>query len=154
MLRIANRLAQLGIALPEPSAPVANYLPYTRSGRIVHVSGQLSKGAAHEVKGTVGVDVTPEQAFEGARLCAINLIAQFRAACGGDLDRVTQVLRLGGFVQAGPSFFAVPAVINGASDLMADVFGEHGRHARSAVGVYRLPLDYAVEIDAVIEIRV
>ncbi|MEE4453404.1 RidA family protein [Novosphingobium resinovorum] len=153
MLRIANRLAQLGIALPEPSAPVANYVPYTRSGRIVHVSGQLSKGTAQEVKGIVGEDVTPEQAVEGARLCAINLITQFRAVCGGDLDRVTQVLRLGGYVQAGPSFFAVPAVINGASDLMVDVFAEHGRHARSAVGVYRLPLNYAVEIDAIIEIR-
>lgn len=153
MLRIANRLAQLGIALPEPSAPVANYVPYTRSGRIVHVSGQLSRDAAHEVKGIVGEDVTSEQATGGARLCAINLIAQFRAACGGDLDRVTQVLRLGGYVQAGPSFFAAPAVINGASNLMVEVFGEHGRHSRSAVGVYRLPLNYAVEIDAVIEIR-
>ncbi|EJL27981.1 RidA family protein [Novosphingobium sp. AP12] len=153
MLRIANRLAELGIALPEPSAPVANYVPYTRSGRIVHVSGQLSKGIVGEVRGTVGVDVAPEQAAEGARLCAINLIAQFRAACGGDLDRVTQVLRLGGYVQAGPTFDAIPAVINGASDLMVAVFGEHGRHSRSAVGVYRLPLNYAVEIDAVIEIR-
>jgi enamine deaminase RidA (YjgF/YER057c/UK114 family) len=153
MLRIANRLAQLGITLPEPSAPVANYVPYTRSGRIVHVSGQLSKGAAQEIKGVVGEDVTPEQAALGARLCAINLIAQFRAACGGDLDRVTQVLRLGGYVQAGASFFAVPSVINGASDLMVAVFGEDGRHSRSAVGVYRLPLNYAVEVDAVIEIR-
>ncbi|NLR70301.1 RidA family protein [Novosphingobium sp. ERN07] len=153
MLRIANKLAQLGIILPEPSAPVANYVPYTRSGRIVHVSGQLSKGAAQEIKGVVGEDVTPEQAALGARLCAINLIAQFRAACGGDLDRVTQVLRLGGYVQAGPSFFGVPGVINGASDLMVAVFGEDGKHSRSAVGVYRLPLNYAVEVDAVIEIR-
>ena len=154
MLRIANRLAELGIALPEQSAPVANYVPYTLSGRIVHVSGQLSKGPGRDVKGRVGVDVAMADAVAGARLCGISLLAQFRAACGGDLDRVARVLRLGGYVQAGPTFDAIPAVINGASDLMVDIFGDRGRHARSAVGVYRLPLNYAVEIDAVIEIRI
>lgn len=154
MLRIANRLAELGIALPEQSSPIANYLPFTRSGRIVHVSGQLSKSGLMEVKGVVGVDLTLDQAKAGARLCGINLLAQFRSACGGDLDRVVRILRLGGFVQGGPDFDAIPVVINGASDLMVDVFGDRGRHARSAVGVFRLPLGYAVEVDAVIEIAI
>jgi enamine deaminase RidA (YjgF/YER057c/UK114 family) len=152
MLRIANHLAQLGISLPDQSLPIANYVPFTRSGRIVHVSGQLSKYGSTEVKGIVGTDLTIDQAKEGARMCAINLIAQFRGASGGDLDRVSRVLRLGGFVQSGPDFDAIPSVINGASDLMVDVFGDRGRHARSAVGVLRLPLGYAVEVDAVIEI--
>lgn len=152
MLTIANRLARLGIVLPDAAPPVANYVPFTRSGRIVHVSGQLSRARGDEVRGTVGVDVTPARAAEGARLCAINLLAQFRAACGGDLDRVSRVLKLGGFVQAGPAFDAVPAVIDGASTLMVDVFGDRGRHARSSVGVFRLPLGCAVEIDAVIEV--
>ncbi|WP_363735884.1 MULTISPECIES: RidA family protein [unclassified Sphingobium] len=147
-------MAELGIVLPEQSAPVANYIPYTLSGRVVHVSGQLSKGPGREVKGTVGVDVDRAQAVQGARLCAINLVAQFRAACGGDLDRVVRVLRLGGYIQAGPTFDAISTVMNGASDLMVEIFGDRGRHARSAIGVYRLPLNYAVEVDAVIEIRV
>lgn len=152
MLRIANRLARLGIALPEAPAPVANYVPFTRSGRIVHVAGQLSRLGKQEVKGIVGTEVSLDEATLGARLCAINLLAQFRAACGGDLDRVTQVLRLGGFVQGGPDFFAMSSVVNGASDLMTEVFGDAGRHARAVVGVYRLPLNYSVEVEAVIEI--
>lgn len=152
MLRIANRLAQLGVILPEPAAPIANYVPFTISGQIVHISGQVSTSLDGDVKGTVGVDVSLEEAVRAARLCGINLIAQFRAACGGDLDRVVKILRLGGYVQAGPAFTAIPTVINGASDLMVDVFGDHGRHARSAIGVYRLPASFAVEVDAVIEI--
>ncbi|USU13851.1 RidA family protein [Sphingomonadaceae bacterium OTU29THOMA1] len=152
MLNIANRLAQLGIVLPEQSAPIANYAPFTRSGRIVHVSGQLSRGAGNEIKGIVGEAVTLDQAIAGARLCAINLLAQFRAASGGDLDRVTRVLRLGGYVQAGATFDEISKVINGASDLMVQVFDDRGRHARSSVGVSRLPLGFAVEVDAVIEI--
>lgn len=152
MLRIANRLAQLGVVLPEQSASIANYMPYTRSGRIIHMSGQLSRAPSLDVKGVVGLNLTVDEARAGARLCAINLLAQFRSACGGDLDRVTRVLRLGGFVQAGPEFEAISGVIDAASGLMVDVFGDAGRHARSAVGVYRLPLGYAVEIDAVIEI--
>lgn len=152
MLHIANRLAQLGITLPKPTASLANYVPFTRSGRIVQVSGQVSRLGDTVIKGTVGTDLTLEQGQAAARLCAINLIAQFRAACGGDLDRVVRVLRLGGFVQVGPTFDAIPAVINGASDLIVDVFDDRGRHARSAVGVYRLPLGMAVEIDAMIEV--
>jgi enamine deaminase RidA (YjgF/YER057c/UK114 family) len=146
-----DRLAALGVSLPEPIAPVANYVPFVRSGRLVHVSGQVSVDASGGVRGIVGEDVDLETGQRAARLCAINLITQFRAACDGDLGRVTRIVKLGGFVQAGPSFFDIPKVVNGCSDLMVEVFGEAGRHARSAVGVYRLPLKFAVEVDAVIE---
>ena len=147
------RLADLGIVLPEPAKAVANYVGYVRTGNLLHISGQLSNDASGGLKGTVGVDVTQEQAVEGARLCGINLLAQMAAALDGDLDRVVRVVKLGGFVQAGPDFVAVPAVINGCSDLMVEVFGDAGRHARAAVGVYKLPLGFAVEVDAVIEVK-
>ena len=147
------RLTELGISLPEPAKAVANYVPYVRTGNLVHISGQLSNDASGGVKGTVGVDVTPDQANAAARLCGINLLAQIKAACDGDLDRVVRIVKLGGFVQAGPDFIAIPAVINGCSDLMVEVFGDAGKHARSAVGVYKLPLGFAVEIDAIVEIR-
>ena len=105
------------------------------------------------IKGTVGADVSPEQAKDGARMCGVNLLAQMSAALDGDLERVVRVVKLGGFVQAGPDFTAIPAVINGCSDMMVEVFGDAGKHARSAVGVYKLPLGFAVEIDAIVEIR-
>ena len=146
-----SRLAALGIELPEPVAPVANYVPFGRVGDLLHISGQVSLDAGGGIKGTVGEDLDLEAGQKAARLCAINLLAQMRAACDGDLGRVRRVVKLGGFVQAGPTFFDIPKVINGASDLMVAVFGEAGRHARSAVGVYRLPMNFAVEIDAVIE---
>ena len=152
-MSVTARLAELGIALPEPAKAVANYVPFVRSGNLVHISGQLSNDANGGVKGTVGVDVTPEQAADAARLCGLNLIAQIKAACDGDLERVVRIVKLGGFVQAGPDFEAIPAVINGCSDLMVQVFGDAGKHARSAVGVYKLPLGFAVEIDAIVEIR-
>ena len=146
-----DRLATLGIVLPEPLAPVANYVPFVRAGGFVHVSGQVSLDASGGITGTVGEDVDLERAQAAARLCAINLIAQIKRACDGDLDRVRRIVKLGGFVQAGPNFFDIPQVVNGASDLMVAVFGEAGRHARSAVGVYRLPRNFAVEVDAVVE---
>ncbi len=146
------RLSDLGITLPEPARAVANYVGFVRTGNLLHISGQLSNDASGGLKGTVGVDVTQEQAVEGARLCGINLLAQMSAALDGDLDRVVRVVKLGGFVQAGPEFTAVPAVINGCSDLMVAVFGDAGRHARAAVGVYKLPLGFAVEVDAVVEV--
>ena len=152
-MTIEARIAELGITLPEPAKPVASYVSFVQSGSLVHVSGQLSNDASGGIKGTVGVDVTPEQAAAAARLCAINLIAQIKAACDGDLERVVRIVKLGGFVQAGPDFEAIPAVINGCSDVMVQVFGEAGKHARSAVGVYKLPLGFAVEIDAIVEIR-
>lgn len=152
MSRIESRLASLGIELPQVCPPVANYVSATRSGNIVQLSGQLSAHASGGIKGTVGVDCSLADGIIAARLCAINLIAQFKAAADGDLDRV-RVLRLGGYVQAGPEFFEIPAVMNGCSDLIVDVFGEAGKHARSAIGVYRLPFNFAVEVDAVIEIE-
>ncbi|WOB78057.1 RidA family protein [Brevundimonas nasdae] len=152
-MSIEARIAELGLTLPEPAKPVASYVSYVRSGNQVTISGQLSNDANGGIKGTVGVDVTPEQALEAARLCGLNLIAQIKAACDGDLDRVVRIVKLGGFVQAGPDFTAIPAVINGCSDMMVKVFGDAGKHARSAVGVYKLPLGFAVEIDAIVEIR-
>ncbi|QSF53650.1 RidA family protein [Brevundimonas fontaquae] len=152
-MSIEARIAELGLTLPEPAKPVASYVSYVQSGDQVTISGQLSNDANGGIKGTVGVDVTPEQALEAARLCGLNLIAQIKAACDGDLDRVVRIVKLGGFVQAGPDFTAIPAVINGCSDMMVEVFGDAGKHARSAVGVYKLPLGFAVEIDAIVEIR-
>jgi len=152
MSTIETRLAELGITLPQPVAPVANYVPYVNAGGLVHISGQISLDASGGIKGVVGEDVDFETAVKAARLCAINLIAQMKAACGGDLSRVQRIVKLGGFVQAGPNFFDIPKVVNGASDVMVEVFGDLGRHARSAVGVYRLPLNFAVEVDAVVAV--
>ena len=149
----ADRIAELGLDLPEPAKAVANYVPWVRSGNLVHISGQLSNDASGGIKGTVGVDVSPEDAARAARMCGVNLLAQIKDALDGDLERVVRVVKLGGFVQAGPEFSAIPAVINGCSDLMVEVFGDAGRHARSAVGVYRLPLGFAVEVDAIVEVR-
>jgi len=152
MSQAEDRLKALGLVLPEPVAPVANYVPFVRSGDVIHISGQVSTDAGGGIKGTVGVDLDLEAAQQAARLCGVNLIAQMKAAAGGDLDRVRRVVKLGGFVQAGPDFFDIPKVLNGCSDLMVEVFGDAGRHARSAVGVYRLPLNFAVEVDAMVEL--
>lgn len=153
MSRIEERLAALGVQLPQPNAPVANYVPFVRQGDLLHISGQVSRDAAGGIKGVVGEDLDAETARRAARLCGINLLAQMKAACEGDLDRVSRVVKLNGFVQAGAGFFEIPQVVNGASDLMVDVFGESGRHARSAVGVFRLPMNFAVEVDAVVALR-
>ena len=128
-------------------------MPWVRTGNLVHISGQLSNDASGGIKGTVGVDVSPEEAARAARMCGVNLLAQIKDALDGDLERVVRVVKLGGFVQAGPDFIAIPAVINGCSDLMVEGFGDAGRHARSAVGVYRLPLGFAVEVDAIVEVK-
>jgi enamine deaminase RidA (YjgF/YER057c/UK114 family) len=140
------------VVLPKPNAPVANYVPFVRSGSLVYISGQVSVDANGGIKGIVGDDVDLEGGKAAALLCGVNLIAQMKAATDGDLDRVKRVVKLAGFVQAGPGFFDIPQVINGCSDLMVQAFGEAGRHARSAVGVYRLPLNFAVEVDAVVEV--
>jgi enamine deaminase RidA (YjgF/YER057c/UK114 family) len=152
-MTVAARLTELNITLPEPAKAVANYVGWVRTGNLVHISGQLSNDASGGIKGTVGDDVSPEQALAAARLCGINLLAQLSDALDGDLERVVRVVKLGGFVQAAGDFTAIPAVINGCSDLMVEVFGDKGRHARAAVGVYRLPLGFAVEVDAVIEVQ-
>jgi enamine deaminase RidA (YjgF/YER057c/UK114 family) len=153
MSEVETRLTALGVTLPAPVAPVANYAPFVRSGSLVYISGQVSTDAGGGVRGVVGDDVDLAGGQAAARLCAINLIAQMKAANDGDLDRVVRVVKLGGFVQAGPQFFQIPQVLNGCSDLIVEAFGNTGRHARSAVGVYRLPLNFAVEVDAVVEVR-
>jgi enamine deaminase RidA (YjgF/YER057c/UK114 family) len=152
MSEVEQRLTAIGVVLPTPNAPVANYVPFVRSGSLVYISGQVSVDANGGIKGVVGDDVDLEGGKAAALLCGVNLIAQMKAATDGDLDRVKRVVKLAGFVQAGPGFFDIPQVINGCSDLMVQAFGEAGRHARSAVGVYRLPLNFAVEVDAVVEV--
>lgn len=152
MSAVEDRLSALGIVLPQPNPPVANYVPFVRVGELVHISGQVSVNAEGGIRGVVGVDVDLEGGKQAARICGINLLAQINAATDGDLDRVVRVVKLGGFVQAGPHFFDIPKVVNGCSDLMIEAFGDAGRHARSAVGVYRLPLNFAVEVDAVVEV--
>ena len=152
MSQAEERLKALGVVLPQPVAPVANYVPFVRAGNLVHISGQVSTDASGGIKGIVGEEVDMERAVAAARLCGINLIAQMKAAADGDLGRVRRVVKLGAFVQCGPDFFEIPKVVNGCSDLMVAAFGDLGRHARSAVGVYRLPLNFAVEVDAVVEL--
>ncbi|MEM9572277.1 MAG: RidA family protein [Pseudomonadota bacterium] len=146
-----SRLAELGITLPEPMAAVANYVPFVITGQQLFISGQVSAGPNGLVKGRLGQNMDLEAGQAAARLCAINLIAQCKAALS-DLSRVKRVVKLGGFVNAHPDFEAIPQVINGCSDLMVDVFGDAGRHARSAVSSPVLPLGVAVEIDGVFEI--
>ena len=150
---IDARLKELGITIPEAPAPAANYVPFTTSGNLVFVAGQVPFVDGKLTKtGRVGEDASVEDGYEQARICAINLIAQIKVACGGDLDRVRRVVKLGGFVASAPDFTGQPAVVNGASDLMVDVFGDAGKHARFAVGVNVLPLGCVVEIDAIFEI--
>jgi enamine deaminase RidA (YjgF/YER057c/UK114 family) len=151
--RIEQRLRELGIALPTPAAPIANYVPYAVTGTLVVVSGQIPlRDGKVAFAGKVGVDLTPEAAKEAARLCFINLLAQVKAAAGGDLDRVRRVLRLGGFIAAPAEFTGHAGVMNGASDLAVEVFGEAGRHARTTIGVPSLPADAAVEVEGMFEL--
>ncbi|GJL97189.1 MAG: hypothetical protein DHS20C06_10060 [Hyphobacterium sp.] len=147
-----KRLADLGFKLPVAAAPVANYVPFVQSGNQLFVSGQISMGPDGLVKGRLGETMNVEQGQSAARLCSLNLIAQLKLALNDDLNRLKRVVKLGGFVCATPEFEAIPKVINGASDLMVDAFGDAGRHARSAVSCPVLPLGAAVEIDAVFEI--
>ncbi len=150
--RIEQRLIELGITLPTPAAPIANYVPFTVSGSLLIVSGQIPlRDGAVAYAGKVSVEVGIEDAKAAARLCFINLLAQVKAAAG-DLDRVTRVLRLGGFIAAPPAFTQHAAVMNGASDLAVEVFGDAGRHARSTIGVPSLPADAAVEVEGMFEL--
>lgn len=152
MSEVEQRLSALGIHLPTPAAPVANYVPYVISGNLLFVSGQLPMGPGGIDPASVGKvgDLTLEQGQAAARLCAINALAQAKAALGS-ADRIARCVRLTGFVAVAASFSAIPAVVNGASDLMVAALGDKGRHARSAVGVAQLPLDAAVEIEATFE---
>ena len=145
-MTIETRLAELGITLPDAPAPAANYVPYVISGKMLFVSGQISA-----LKGRVGADLTTEQGAEAARGCGLSLLAQAKAALGS-LDRVARVVKLGGFVNSTGDFTDQPEVINGCSDLMVEVFGDKGRHARAAVSAPALPRGVAVEIEAIFEI--
>jgi enamine deaminase RidA (YjgF/YER057c/UK114 family) len=150
---IEARLKELGIDLPQASAPVANYVPFTVSGKLVVVSGQVSvRDGKPEFVGKLGREISIADGRQAARLCALNILAHLQIACGGDLDRVKRVLRLGGFVNCTADFTEMPQVVNGASDLMVEVFGDAGRHARAAVGVNSLPLGVAVEVEAMFEL--
>jgi enamine deaminase RidA (YjgF/YER057c/UK114 family) len=149
---VDSRLAQLGIELPAPTPAWANYISYRKTGDLVFVSGQLSKLGDEVYKGKLGIDLSVEQGYRAARLCAINLLPHLKAACGGDFDRVRRCIEIGGFVSSAASFVDQPKVLNGASDLIVEVFGDAGRHTRFAVGVAVLPFDFAVEVKAVFEL--
>ncbi len=152
--QIDARLSELGVTVPEAAAPVANYVGHVVSGNMVFVSGQvtLENGEFKHV-GKLGDSISLDEGYQAARLCAINIIAQLKAACGGDLDRVKRIVRLGGFVNSTPDFTGQPKVINGASDLMVEVFGDKGRHSRAAVSAGALPAGVAVEVDCIAEIE-
>ncbi len=156
MSQVETKLAELGITLPTPATPMANYVPYVRTGNLVVISGQVCFGPdgklADAHKGKLGAEVSSERGQEAARLCAINVLAQLKSAVG-DLDKVVRCVRLGGFINAVPTFATVPVVMNGASDLMVAVLGDKGRHARSTIGVAELPADAAVEVEAMFEVQ-
>ncbi|KQP15447.1 RidA family protein [Methylobacterium sp. Leaf93] len=157
MSTVKERLDALGLVLPKAAAPVANYVPFIRTGNLVIISGQICFGADGKLavahKGKLGAEISPEAGIAAARLCALNVLAQVQAAVG-DLDRgVVQCLRLGGFINAVPTFAGLAGIMNGASDLMVEVLGDRGRHARSTVGVAELPLDAAVEVEAMFEVK-
>jgi enamine deaminase RidA (YjgF/YER057c/UK114 family) len=151
--RIEARLKELGIELPLPGAPVANYVPFTISGNLVFIAGQLCVwNGERRFLGKLGGGIGIADGQAAARLCALNILAHLRVGCGGELDRVRRCVRLGGFVNCTPEFTEMPQVVNGASDLMVEVFGDIGRHARAAVGVSSLPGGVAVEVEATFEI--
>ena len=150
---VEQKLAAEGITLAEPRSPIANYVPFVRSGNLLFVSGQVCFDPAGKLiaKGKLGAGVSVEAGQQAARLCAINVLAQVKAALG-DLEKVTRVVRLGGFINSDPSFLDGPKVMNGASDLMVSLFGDKGKHARTTVGVAVLPLDAAVEVEGLCEV--
>ena len=152
MPTIEARLAALGVTLPDAPAPAANYVPFVISGKLIHISGQISQGPDGLIKGRLGAELSIEQGAEAARRCAISLLAQARAACGGDLSRLKRAVKLTAFVNSTPDFTDQPKVVNGASDFLVAVLGDAGRHARAAVAAVSLPLGVAVEIDAIFEL--
>lgn len=153
MGRIETRLHELGITLPTPMAPVANYVPFTTMGDVVVISGQIpARDGKVAYTGKLGADVPQDTGTQAAQLCFINLLAQLKIACGGDLDRVVQVVRLGGFIACTPDFSLHAAVMNGASDMAVAVFDDAGRHARTTIGVPSLPLNAAVEVEGMFRI--
>jgi enamine deaminase RidA (YjgF/YER057c/UK114 family) len=152
--KIEARLRELKLELPAASTPAANYVPYVRTGNLLFMAGQIPVwNGERRFIGKLGRDFSVEQGQEAAKLCALNLVAQLRAALDGDLDRVVRCVRLGGFVNSMPDFIQQPQVVNGASDLMVALFGDAGRHARTAVGTNVLPADVAVEVEGTFEVR-
>ncbi len=154
MSKAEEKLAALGLELPEAAAPVANYVGHVVSGKTVYISGQLPyRNGKLAYTGRLGAGVMIDDGYAAGRQCGLNILAHLKVACGGDLDRVARVVRLGGFVNCTPEFNDAPKCVNGASDLMVAVFGEAGRHARAAVGVASLPAGAAVEVDAIVELK-
>lgn len=153
MSAIETKLAEMGITLPEAPAPAANYVPYVQVGDLVHVSGQVPMGPDGFYKGKLGDTMSVEEGAEMAKLCAISLLAQAKAACGGDLDRLVRVVKLVGFVNSTQDFGDQPQVINGASNFMAEALGDAGRHARSAVSAASLPFGVPVEVEGIFQIK-
>lgn len=151
-MSIAEKLESLGVTLPDAPAPAANYVPFVRVGNIVYVSGQISKGD-EMITGKLGADMDVEAGAAAARVCAINLLAQVKAACGGDIEKLVRVIKLTGFVNSTADFTAQPQVVNGASDFLVEALGEAGRHSRSAVSAASLPLGVAVEIEGIFEVQ-
>ena len=152
-MSIEKKLADLGIALPDAPAPAANYVPFVKLGDTLYVSGQISSDADGLIRGKLGADMAVEAGAAAARRCAISLLAQVKAGCGGDLDRLVRVVKLTGFVNSTADFTDQPKVINGASDFLVEVLGDAGHHARSAVSAASLPLGVAVEIEGIFQIR-
>ena len=150
--RFETKLKELGITLPDAPAPAANYVPFVQVGDIVYVSGQISADANGFIKGKLGDDMTTEEGAAAARACAINLLAQVKAACRGDLDRLVRVVKLTGFVNSTADYTDQPKVVNGASDLLAEALGDAGKHSRSAVSAASLPLGVAVEIEGIFQV--
>ncbi len=149
---IEERLADLGVTLPEAPAPAANYVPFVKLGEMVHISGQISGDENGLITGKLGESMSVEEGAKAARACAIALLAQLKSACGGDIDRLVRVVKLTGFVNSTPDFIEQPDVINGASDFLIEALGDAGRHARAAVSVASLPKGVAVEIDGLFQI--
>ncbi len=152
-MSVEQRLAELGVTLPEAPAPAANYVPFVRVGDLVHISGQISRTEAGLITGKLGADLDVAAGAEAAKACAIAILAQVKAACGGDLSRIVRAVKLVGFVNSTADFTDQPKVINGASDFLVAVLGDAGRHARSAVSAASLPLGVAVEIEAIFQVR-
>lgn len=152
-MSIAEKLNELGVDLPVAPAPAANYVPFVQIGDIVYVSGQISNGPDGLITGKLGEDLSVEEGAAAARYCAISLLAQVKAACGGDIDRLVRVVKLTGFVNSTAAFTNQPQVINGASDFLVEALGEAGRHSRSAVSAASLPLGVAVEIEGIFQVK-
>lgn len=150
--QIEARLAELGVTLGDAAAPAANYVPFVQVGEVLFVSGQISMENGQMITGKIGADLTVEEGAAAAKVCAINLLGQVKAACGGDLDRLVRVVKLTGFVNSTPDFGDQPKVINGCSDFLVEALGDAGRHSRSAVSAGALPFNVAVEIEGIFQI--